>query len=83
MADQFCPLLIGKKHAARLLDVCPRTIDNLIHDGLLPVRRVRGRTLVPYAALVDFAGGRMAATEGAKCQRSTVGTVHLRRRDRQ
>jgi excisionase family DNA binding protein len=59
------PLLIGKKEAAHLLGVSKRTIENLLRDGALPLRRVRCRTLIPYQAVVDFASGTEQTSEEA------------------
>lgn len=49
------PLLVSKKEAASLLGVCPRTIDNFVARKELPCRRIGRRTLIPFAALQQFA----------------------------
>lgn len=49
------PLLVGKKEAAALLGVCTRTVENLVARKELPCRRIGRRTLIPFAALVQFA----------------------------
>ena len=48
-------LLHSKLEAAAMLNVCPRTIDNLIAMKELPVRRIGRRVLIPRAALLNFA----------------------------
>lgn len=48
-------LLHSKLEAAAMLNVSPRTIDNLIAMKELPVRRIRRRVLIPHAVLVNFA----------------------------
>lgn len=49
------PLLVSKREAASLLAVCVRTIDNLISQKQLPCRRIGRRTLIPFAAIQQFA----------------------------
>jgi excisionase family DNA binding protein len=49
------PLLVSKKQAAALLGVCSRTIDNFVARKELPCRRIGRRTLIPFAALQQFA----------------------------
>ena len=49
------PLLVSKRHAAELLSLCLRTIDNLIAAKQFPCRRIGRRVLIPYNALVAFA----------------------------
>jgi hypothetical protein len=51
----YPPLLVSKRHAAGLLSLCLRSIDNLIAAKALPCRRVGKRVLIPYSALVAFA----------------------------
>lgn len=51
----YIPLLVSKRHAAGLLSLCLRSIDNLIAAKELPCRRIGKRVLVPYSALVAFA----------------------------
>lgn len=48
-------ILIGKKPAAEILDLCPRTIDYLVAGGELPVVRVGRRVLFRVADLEAFA----------------------------
>jgi excisionase family DNA binding protein len=43
-----------KSDAAKTLSVSVRTIDNLIANKELPVRRIGKRVVIPYAALVSF-----------------------------
>jgi excisionase family DNA binding protein len=47
-------LLHSKKEAALMLDVSPRTIDNLIAFKELQVRRIGRRVLIPHTALINF-----------------------------
>ncbi len=49
------PLLVSKKEAAALLGVCVRSIDNFIIRKELVCRRIGRRTLIPFAALQQFA----------------------------
>jgi hypothetical protein len=51
----YRPLLVSKRHAAGLLSLCLRSIDNLIAAKELPCRRIGKRVLIPYSALVVFA----------------------------
>lgn len=48
-------ILHSKKAAARLLSVGVRTVENLISNQQLPVRRIGRRALIPHQALMDFA----------------------------
>jgi excisionase family DNA binding protein len=50
------PLLISKREAAAMLGVCLRSIDNYIATKQLSCRRLGKRVLIPYSALVQFAG---------------------------
>ncbi len=49
------PLLVSKREAASLLGICARTVENLIARKELPCRRIGRRTLIPFAALQQFA----------------------------
>ena len=49
------PILVDKRTAARLLSLSLRTVDNLIAQRELPVRRVGRRVLIPRKALENFA----------------------------
>lgn len=40
--------------AARILDVCDRTIRRYIRDGLIPAKRAGRRILIPRAALDNW-----------------------------
>ncbi len=51
---EIIKLLHSKKEAAQMLDVCPRTIDNLIAFKELEVRRIGRRVLIPHNALINF-----------------------------
>jgi excisionase family DNA binding protein len=48
-------LLLNKREAAHALSVSVRTVDNLIGNKELTVRRVGRRVLIPRRALEDFA----------------------------
>jgi excisionase family DNA binding protein len=47
-------LLYDKKDAAELLSISVRSIDYLIAEGQLRVRRVGRRVLIPYQSLQQF-----------------------------
>jgi excisionase family DNA binding protein len=49
------PLLVSREKAAWTLGVSVRSLDYLLSKGELPCRRIGGRVLVPYAALVHWA----------------------------
>ena len=53
--NSVTPLLHTKIQASAMLSVSVRTIDNLIAAKELPVRRIRGRVLIPRSALVNLA----------------------------
>lgn len=55
-------ILVGKKPAAELLDLSPRTIDYLVSGGELPVVRVGRRVLFRVADLEAFARSRSHRT---------------------
>jgi excisionase family DNA binding protein len=48
------PLLIDVKTAAKLLNVCERTIRTLTKRGELPVVKILGRVLFSRDALTEF-----------------------------
>jgi excisionase family DNA binding protein len=47
-------LAVGIAEAARLLDVCPCTITNLIRGKELTSRRIGRRRVIPMSALESF-----------------------------
>jgi len=50
------PVLISRIDCCRILGgVCLRTVDKLIAEKKLPVRRIGKRVLIPRAALEKFA----------------------------
>lgn len=51
-------LLISVPKVAKRLGVSPRTVWKLIHDGLLPSKRIYRRTLVSVKALETWANDR-------------------------
>lgn len=48
-------ILVSIPDAATLLGVSRRTVENLIHGGILPRRKLGRRTLVPRAAVEQLA----------------------------
>ena len=48
-------LLLSRQEAAARLSISPRSLDYLISDGVIPVRRIGSRVLVPYEHLLSFA----------------------------
>jgi excisionase family DNA binding protein len=48
-------ILLSKREAARLLSLSVRTVDNLIAQNRLLVRRVGRRVLIPRRGLEEFA----------------------------
>jgi excisionase family DNA binding protein len=52
MSDQ---ILISRREAAKMLSISLRTMDYLISAKEIPVRRIHRRTLIPVAALRQFA----------------------------
>jgi excisionase family DNA binding protein len=55
-AQRIDPVLVTKERAAQLLSVDSDTIDRLIRQGDLPTKLVGPRLLIPYRALLVFAG---------------------------
>jgi excisionase family DNA binding protein len=49
------PLLVSKKQAAAIPSISLRSVGYLIADGRLRIRRIGGRTLIPYDELQRFA----------------------------
>jgi excisionase family DNA binding protein len=49
------PLLLTQQQAALWLNVCERTIRNLIRTRKLPVKFIGRRCLIPTAAVEQFA----------------------------
>jgi hypothetical protein len=47
-------LAVSIQHAARMLDVSPRTIENYLRAKILPVRKIGRRTVIPVGALKAF-----------------------------
>jgi excisionase family DNA binding protein len=52
MPDQ---ILLSRREAARALSISLRTLDSLVSSKQLPVRRIGRRSLIPLAALEQFA----------------------------
>ena len=55
-AKRIDPVLVTKDQAARLLSLDAETIERLIRQGDLPTKMVGPRLLIPYRALLVFAG---------------------------
>lgn len=53
---QEAPLLVSVPEAARLLGIGKTVAWNMVNSGELPKVRLRGRVLVPRAALERLAG---------------------------
>lgn len=49
------PLLVSRKEAARLLNLCQKSVDLLLSDGRLTPTHVGGRVMVSMATLSAFA----------------------------
>ena len=49
------PLLVSVAVAATLLGVSRRTVQNLIFNKKLTVRKIGARTLIPYRSVVELA----------------------------
>jgi excisionase family DNA binding protein len=47
-------LAVNVPHAAQMLDVSPRTIENYIRAKILPARKIGRRTVIPVDALKAF-----------------------------
>jgi excisionase family DNA binding protein len=59
------PLTVDVRTAAKMLNVCERTIRNLTKNGVLPVIRIAGRVLYSREALIEFVrqGSRLETTD--------------------
>lgn len=55
------PLLITRRDAAAALNVSLRTLDTLVSEGQIPVRRVRRRVMFRPADLEKFAAHAVGA----------------------
>jgi len=51
------PLLYDFKQTAVLLNVSTRTLWRMVSDGTLPIRKIRGRRLIPAEAVNALAKG--------------------------
>jgi excisionase family DNA binding protein len=51
----LAPILVGIRQSAELLNVCPRTVQNLIVAKRLRARKLGRRTLISYRDLLEFA----------------------------
>ncbi|MGH9416391.1 MAG: helix-turn-helix domain-containing protein [Terriglobales bacterium] len=57
----FRPLLVTKRQAARMLAVSVRTVEYLLAQKQLPLRKLGKRTLIPYSAVAQLARHRSCA----------------------
>lgn len=48
------PILVSIRQAAELLNVCPRTVQNLVIAKRLRARKLGRRTLLSYRELLEF-----------------------------
>lgn len=51
----IAPVLVSVRHAADMLGVSARTVQNLITAKELPSRKIGRRRLIPYSALQALA----------------------------
>lgn len=68
------PVLISVSDAASLLSLSPRTVKALIAAGTLPSRKIGGRRLVPYRALMAFSEQDQPVTTRRVVQKSNSPT---------
>ncbi len=52
--DETEKLAVGIQHAAQMLDVSVRTIENYLRAKVLPARKIGRRTVIPVQALKAF-----------------------------
>jgi excisionase family DNA binding protein len=55
LSDSEERILVGRKEAARLLSISQRSLDYLVADNELAVRRIGSRVLITVAELRRFA----------------------------
>lgn len=55
MSQPALPLLVSVSAAARLLGLSPATVRRLIREGQLDAKKIRGRRLIPTAAIKQLA----------------------------
>jgi excisionase family DNA binding protein len=65
MANENDRILVGRRDAALLLSVSPRTIDNLIRAKRIRPRRIGARVLFLRTELEAFARGAQVEWQGA------------------
>lgn len=53
---QLEPILVNENEAADLIRIDLPTLQKLVATGQLPIRMVDGQRLIPYKALLLFAG---------------------------
>jgi excisionase family DNA binding protein len=53
--SELQPILVSKRQAARLLDLCTRTVEQLISRGELRAKRIGKRVLLLREDLEKFA----------------------------
>jgi excisionase family DNA binding protein len=54
--NEVDPVLVTEEETARLLSVDSATVEQLIATGELPVKRLGGKRLIPYRAVLVLAG---------------------------
>ena len=59
-------ILFTREEAAEALRLSLRTVDKLLADGQIAVRRVGRRVLIPRAEIERFAGGAVGAAGTAE-----------------
>lgn len=64
-AAEIEPLTVDIKTAAKMLNVCEKTIRTLAKRGELPVIRIMGRVLYSREDLTDFVRGRSRGESGS------------------
>jgi excisionase family DNA binding protein len=52
--EQTRKIAVSVREAAAMLSISPRTIQNHIRTGTLPVRKIGRRTVIPMRALEAF-----------------------------
>lgn len=55
IVDANQTILVGRREAAQLLSISMRTVDNLIREKRLPVKRINSRVLFLRSDLEAFA----------------------------
>jgi excisionase family DNA binding protein len=64
--EQVERLAVNIQHAAQMLDVSPRTIENYLRAKILPARKIGRRTVIPVSALRAFLNRDQTLTQSPK-----------------